>query len=257
MRLQLFSIFLGFLLGVIVMILVQGALRRRRTNDPGRKQKLADLKTLQTWMASYRALFEAVYPECPELILAHKMLSPQYPHYDKAGPLKLYEALKEYRSLQVKHDQLTQQAEASLQDLGDKNLDRLYGFNKKASSFFQRFGVQNGRLLLPVSFSTDLQDHLRIVDQYRQKVFEEFPSKIVREIEWDKLDHIPPDQLCAIVHPELHYFQVEEDISRDREKESKLFDEMQNLSFYRIVARKEIDQILAKIERQEERYSLS
>ena len=255
MSLQFLSFLLGFLLGIIITFLLQRILRRQRFNNPDRKNKLANLRTVRTWMESYRSLFDAVYPECPELILAHKMLSPEYPYYDKTGPLKLYEALKEYRRLQERHDQLTRQAEASLEGLTDKNLDRLYGLNKKASGLLQRLGLLKERLLLPVSFPTDIREHLKVIDQYRQKVFEEFPSKVVGEIEWEKLEHVPPEQLSTIVHPELPYFLANEDISRDREKESKLFDEMQNLSFYRIVAKKEIDQILAKIARLEERYT--
>ncbi len=251
------SLLLGFLLGIIATIVVQRIARYFRLNDPERKEKLADLQTVRKWMQSYQGLFDATYPECPELILAHKMLSQRYPHYDKAAPLKLYNALKEYQALRIKHDELARQASGSMQALSNRNLDRIYGLNKKVSSIFQKTGVLKGSLLLPVSFSTDISEHLKIIDQYKEKVFEEFPHKVIKEIEWEKLDHIPPEQLATIVHPQLKYFQSHEDTSRDREKESKLFDEMQNLSFYRIVAKKEIDQILSKIDRQEEHYNLS
>jgi hypothetical protein len=254
---SLLSAILGFLFGIFATLALQQVWRYLLSIDPHRKEKLVHLRILKTWLESYRDLFEAVYPECPELVLAHKMLSVTYPHYDKAAPAQLYTALKQYRALAARHDELTQQAQASLATLANKRLDRLYGLNKQVSGFFQKIGLLKGALLLPVSFSTDIGNHLRIIDQYRQTVFEEFPRKAVQKIEWEKLDHLPPDQLATIVHPQLHYFQAEEDISRDREKESKLFDEMQNLSFYRIVAKREIDQILHKIRRQEEKYTFN
>ena len=257
MSLPILSVLLGFLLGIIATIIVERIGRYFRLKDPGRKQRLANLQAIRKWMESYHCLFDATYPECPELVLAHKILSQKYPHYDKAAPLKLYDALKEYQALRTKHDELTRAAFTSMQALSNKHLDRIYGLNKKVSSVFQKTGLLKGSLLFPVSFSTDIGEHLKIIDQYREKVFEEFPHKVVKEIEWEKLDHIPPEQLSSIVHPQMKYFQSHEDTSRDREKESKLFDEMQNLSFYRIVAKKEIDQILSKIELQEEHYTLN
>lgn len=254
---SLLSAILGFLFGIFATIAVQQLWRYFLFIDPHRKEKLGNLLTLKTWMVSYRALFEAVYPECPELVLAHKMLSPTYPHYDKSAPIQLTRALKQYRTLQVKHDELAQQADAALLAFSDKNLDRFYVLNRRISAFFQRIGLLKGTLLLPVSFAVDISEHLRIIDQYREKVFEEFPRKIVEEIEWGKLDDIEPEDLSTIIQPQLHYFVADEDISRDREKESKLFDEMQNLSFYRIVAKREIDQILHKIHHEEEKYSFS
>lgn len=254
---SLLSAILGFLFGIFATLAVQQLWRYLQSIDPHRKEKLAHLHILKTWMETYRDLFDAVYPECPELVLAHKMLSAAYPHYDKDAPAQLQRALRQYRALAARHDELSPQAQASLQALSNKRLDRLYGLNKQLSAFFQKLGLLKDSLLLPVSFSTELGDHLRVIDQYRQTVFEEFPHKAIQSIEWDKLDRVPPDQLATILHPQLHYFQANEDISRDREKESKLFDEMQNLSFYRIVAKKEIEQILHKIHRQEEKYSFN
>ncbi len=252
---QIVSAVLGFLLGILATILLQWLLRRLRFADPARKRKLEHLHNLEKWMDSYRALFDSTYPECPELVLAHKMLSPKYPYYDQAGPVHLYNALREYRTLLLKHEELARQGGASLQALSDRRLDRLHQLNLAASAAFQKVGLLKKSLLFPVNFPTDLDDHLRIIEQYRRKVFEEFPQKIIKAIDWDELDRVAPGQLASVVHPQLDYFQADEETSRDREKESRLFDEMQNLSFYRIVAKKEIESILHKIRRQEEKYS--
>ncbi len=258
MELNLLFTLVGFFLGVLVTLLVQRAARRLRINDPRRKVRLQYLHKVNEWMESYRSLFEAVFPECPELILAHKMLSNQYPHYDRSAPLNLHRALKEYRQLKTNHNELAAEAAGSLQALSDRRLDRLYGVNKTISAMLQKLRLlKNNTLLFPVSFPTDIQSHLKIIDQYREKVFDEFPRRVVRDIEWDKLDTIPPDQLSTIIHPCLKYFQASENISRDRETESRLFDEMQNLSFYRIVAKKEIEAVQAKIKRQEEKISVA
>ncbi len=253
---QIISALLGFLLGMLATLIVQWVIRRSRLNNPVRKRKLEHLQNLEKWMDSYRALFDSTYPECPELVLAHKMLSQRYPHYDKTAPVQLYNALKEYRCLQVKHDELTRQAQVSLEALADKNLDRLYRLNKAISSAFQKLGLLKGSLLFPVDFSTDINEHLKIVDQYREKVFEAFPRKIVQKIDWERLDQTHPEELASIIHPRLKYFKGDEAISVHRQTESRRFDEMQNLSFYRIVAQKEIETILHKIQHQEEKYSL-
>jgi hypothetical protein len=256
MELNILFTLVGFFLGVLATLLVQREVRRRRIKDPRRKVHLQDLQKVNAWMESYRLLFEATFPECPELILAHKMLSNQYPHYDRSAPLNLYRALKEYRQLKTSHNEVAAEAVGSLQALSDKRLDRLFSLNKSISTILQKLHLlKNNTLLFPVSFPTDIQSHLKIIDQYREKVFDEFPRKVVRDIDWDKLDTIPPDQLSTIIHPCLKYFQADENISRDRETESRMFDEMQNLSFYRIVAKKEIEAVQAKIKRQEEKYS--
>ena len=254
----LLYIILGFFLGLIAAFLVQRLLRYMRYRDPERKIKLGHLQNIKAWMESYRTLFDCIYPECPELILAHKMLSKQYPHYDKTSPIKLYDALKEYRAMQIKHDALAQGAAVSLQALSDKRLDWFYNLNKKFSSFFQKFRLlKDPHLIFPTSFSADINDHLLIIDDYRCKVFDEFPRKIIDNIEWEKLDRITPDELSTIVHPHLKYYQGSETITRHRVKESRMFDEMQNLSFYRIVAKKEIDAIISKVQEEEKKYSSS
>jgi len=245
---------LGIILGIISTLVVQRISRNLRYHDPGRKIKLEHLQKIQAWMESYEALFETTYPECPELILAHKMLSQKFPNYDKNSPVKLYDALVEYQKLQLIHDEHTQEALASLQALSDKRLDKLLGLNKALSAVFKKLKLLKGNFLFPVNFSADIDCHLKIIDQYRQKVFEEFPHKVIEEIEWEKLDSTNTQELYTIIHPCLSYYLGNEDIARDREKESRLFDEMQNLSFFRIVAKKEIEAILAKIHHQEEKY---
>jgi hypothetical protein len=247
--------FFGFLLGVLATLLVQRLWSHFRRNDPKRQQTLEHLHTLQMWMESYDRLFDAVYPECPELILAHKMLSHDYPHYDKNAPVRLCEALREYRDLQAKHEALNQQAAASLRALAEPRLDRLYNLNKSVTAFARKMHVAGTKLLFPVSFPTEIAYHLQVIDQYRGKVFEEFPRRAVEGINWEKVNCTDPEDLATIIQPHLAYFQKDEDISRDREKESRLFDEMQNLSFYRIVAKKEIGHILAKIHQREAHYN--
>jgi len=253
---QIVSAILGFILGIVATVIVERVVRRYLHNDPRRKRKLEQLQIIEKWLDSYRALFDGTYPECPELVLAHKMLSPMYPHYDKAAPLNLYKALKEYRTLQIKHDELTSQAAAALQALSNKNLARLHGLNKNVSSVLQKAGLLKGSLLFPANFTNDMSDHIKIIDGYHEKVFEAFPRRFIQEIEWDKLDSVDPEELTSIIHPRLKYYTGEEATSAHRETESRRFDEMQNLAFYRIAAKKEIDAIIQKIHRQEEKNSV-
>jgi hypothetical protein len=252
---QIISAAIGFILGILAIILVQKLLARWRSNDPGRLKKLEHLHKLRAWVESYRALFDCIYPECPELILAHKMLSKKFPNYDKTSPIKLYEALKEYQDRQRRHEELGRQAEGSIQALSNKNLDRLYGLNKALTSFLVKVHLLKNGWLLPVSFSTDVNEHLKLVEEYREKVFEAFPKRFVQKIDWDKLDSVEPADLASLIHPRLKYYTGDEAASAHRQTESRRFDEMQNLDFYRVVAKKEIEAILEKIQRQEEKYA--
>jgi len=206
-------------------------------------------------MESYRALFDCIYPECPELILAHKMLSKKFPNYDSNSPLKLYEALKEYQARKKKYEELAQAADGSLQVLANKNLDRLYGLNQSLSALLKKLHLLKDRMLLPVGFSTDINEHLKLIDDYRQKVFEAFPHKFVQKIDWNKLDMVEPENLASIIHPRLRYYAGGEAASAHRQTESRRFDEMQNLDFYRVVAKKEIEAVLEKVHCQEEKYT--
>ena len=252
---KIFSAIVGFVLGILATILLQRLLARQRSNDPGRRKKLEQLQKLQVWMESYRALFDCIYPECPELILAHKMLSKKFPNYDSNSPLKLYEALKEYQASRKKYVELAQEAEGSLQILANRNLDRLYGLNQSLSALLEKMHLLKNRMLLPVSFSTDINEHLKLIDDYRQKVFEAFPQRFVQRIDWEKLDSVEPENLASIIHPRLRYYAGGEAASAHRQTESRRFDEMQNLDFYRVVAKKEIEAVLEKVHRQEEKYT--
>jgi hypothetical protein len=183
------------------------------------------------------------------------MLSKKFPNYDSNSPIKLYEALKEYQARKKKFEELAQVAEGSLQALANKNLDRLYGLNQSLSAFLKKLHLLKNRMLLPVGFSTDINEHLKLIDEYRQKVFEAFPQRFVQKIDWNKLDSVEPENLASIIHPRLRYYAGGEAASAHRQTESRRFDEMQNLDFYRVVAKKEIEAVLEKIHHQEEKYS--
>ncbi len=252
---EIFSAVLGFILGIVVTVLTGRSWRYLRAVEARRKGKVGHLQVVREWMDSYQALFNGIYPECPELILAHKMLSPKYPHYDETAPARLYEALKEYRDLRARHEELTRRAKTALEALADKNLDRLFGLNQAVTGLLKKLRLFRGEYLLPVSFPRSLDSHLKLIDDYQEKVFEAFPRKFIQKIDWDKLDLIDPQELASIIRPRLKYYKGDEATTAHRETESRRFDEMQNLSFYRIVAKKEIEQVLLKIQGQEELYS--
>jgi len=249
------SIFLAivtFTLGIIATIFTQALLRHFRYADGRRKRKIEHLQKVRDWMESYRALFNCKYPEFYELVLAHKMLSPQYPHYDKTASARLYTALKEYRDTKAKHDEIARKAYASLQSLSDKKLDALYSLNIMLSYLFRKMRIFKGTYLFPVSFTSDITGHLKLIGEYRYKIFDEFPKKAIHHLEWEKLDYIVPDELFTIIHPWLKFYEGNESESEYHEREIRMFDEMNNLSYFRSEGQREIDEILAKIYYQEE-----
>lgn len=248
----IFLAILTFALGIVATLFAQTLARYFRYADGRRKRKLEHLQNLKNWLESYKKLFECEYPEFSELILAHKMLSSQYPQYDKTAPIRLYSALKEYRDTRAKNDDLTPRAYASLHFLAEKNLDRFYNINIMLSFFFRRLRIFRGRFLFPISFTSDISGHLKLIREYRYKIFDEFPKKVIQRLEWEKLDYIAPDELITIIHPWLKFYEGNESEFEHAQRRIKMFDEMSNLSYYRSEALREIDEALSKIYEQEE-----
>jgi hypothetical protein len=220
----IFLAILTFALGIIATLFAQTLARYFRYADGRRKRKLEHLQNVKDWLDSYKKLFKCKYPEFSELILAHKMLSPQYPQYDKTASTRLYNALKEYRDVKAEHDELASKAYASLRFLSEEKLDRIYSFNIMLSYFFRSLRIFRGRYLFPISFRSDISGHLKLISEYRYKIFDEFPKKVIEHLEWEKLDNITPEELITIIHTWLKFYEGNESEFEHTQRRIKMFD---------------------------------
>jgi hypothetical protein len=244
---------LSFGLGMLATIATQMLSRRLSLADARRRRKIENLQLVRKWMEAYRVLFSCKYPELYEFAFAYNALAPEMLLSDETAPQRLYQALKEFREANTKYEEAQIAGHEALRCLTEKSwldtftlpLDRL-------------LGRQVNHYVYPRGFPRAIAPHLWVLAEQRRELFDKFPEKAARRIDWDRLDYIKPSEVGSIIHTRLKYIK-EHELSHEAyqnhvEQEIALADARDNLHSYKQEAERAIVSILEEVRQYEEKW---
>jgi hypothetical protein len=244
---------LSFGLGMLATVATQMLSRRLSLADARRKRKIENLQLVRKWMEAYRVLFKCKYPELHEFAFAHQALAPEELLYDETAPQRLYQALKEFQEAKTKYEEAEIAGYEALKSIADKRW--LDTFTLPLERLRRH---QVNHYLYPRGFPRAIAPHLKVLAEQRYKLFDKFPEKVARWIDWDKLDYIKPSEVGSIIHTRLKFRKEhersDEAYQNHLEQETALADARDNLHSYKQEAERAIVSILEEVRQYEEKW---
>lgn len=264
-------VILGATLGVLATLLTQFISRRQKLADAERQEKRNYLDLIVQWMEAYRKLFNCQYPEgINALLFAHQYLVPHL-GYDETAAVRVYEALKEYRTAKAQYEDAERHGVAAVLALHRADQSRAHQFIARSIWIVTHrrpvphytIGAEKSLLYPARGFVAAVVPHLVRLNELRRSLFELFPARFLSSVDWQMLDHIEVDKVHSIIdttiprYPSLYdydpddVFRWQEDWNKHHqqyaESEWRLADARDNRP-ERKEAVQEIDLVLRKVE---------
>jgi len=181
---------------MLATLLSQAISRRFQLADARRKRRLENLQLIRVWVEAYRVLFRCKYPTLYELVFAHRFLDPHVfsgemvplTLLDGTAPLRVYDALVEYRDARVEYEKAEELGLDVLEALGARR--RFPG-----AGYFAKY---------PRGLPSAIGPYLDKLAEYEHDLFATFPSHFCCWIDWDKLDYTKPAEVRSIIHTYLN-----------------------------------------------------